>query len=322
VLALTVMQITQARLSLAQDADDGEARKYFEMGVGYLDDPDGERVEEAYHAFKRAYELSKSPKVLGNVGLCAMKLERDGEAIDAYSEYLRLPEIDPDERAQIERDLRALSASVARITITVERPNTILVDSRAAVRGETITNAYGPVERSITLRVRQGHHVIRAKRDGIERDVWEFDANPAGSLAHAFREEARPVPAETGAADRGVHPAAWLLSGVGAAALVAGAATGLAANRKVAQLERDCPGGACATSYDLDRNRQSAQTLATLTNVLLLGGGVVTLAGVTWLVTHEASSSGPERASTSDTSVSAGAACLPGACAVNVGLRL
>src|SRR5205814_2459788 len=101
-------QVARAETPEALD----EAKKYFETGVGYLDDPDGERVEEAYHAFRRAYELSKSPKVLGNIGLCAMRLERDGEAIDAYSEYLELPDIDAEERAQIEKDLRALSTSV------------------------------------------------------------------------------------------------------------------------------------------------------------------------------------------------------------------
>src|SRR6476661_7390454 len=62
-----------------------EARSHFEAGVSLLQDPDGARYEEAYREFTAAYQLSKSPRVLGNVGLCAMKLERDAEAIDAYS---------------------------------------------------------------------------------------------------------------------------------------------------------------------------------------------------------------------------------------------
>src|ERR1041385_1727713 len=71
----------------ADDAD--AARQQFRAGIAYLEDTEGARSEEAYAAFKKAYELSKSPKVLGNIGLCAMKLERDGEAIAAYQSSLK-----------------------------------------------------------------------------------------------------------------------------------------------------------------------------------------------------------------------------------------
>src|SRR5688572_4726463 len=79
-----------------------EARRHFKAGVHFMQDPDGEKVEEAYREFKVAYSLSSSPKILGNMGTSAMKLERDGEAIEAYARYLReVADIDADERAQI-----------------------------------------------------------------------------------------------------------------------------------------------------------------------------------------------------------------------------
>src|SRR6266481_4578482 len=59
-----------------------EARTHFAAGVNLLRDPDGARYEEAYREFKAAYAASPSYKILGNLGLCAMKLERDGEAIE------------------------------------------------------------------------------------------------------------------------------------------------------------------------------------------------------------------------------------------------
>ena len=65
------------------------AKRQFEVGVAFLDDPEGARYEDAYRAFKAAHADSPSPKILGNVGLCAMKLERDAEAIDAYGRYLK-----------------------------------------------------------------------------------------------------------------------------------------------------------------------------------------------------------------------------------------
>src|SRR5687767_2361394 len=59
-----------------------EARLHFEAGVNLLQDPDGARFEEAYREFKTAYAATPSWKILGNLGICAMKLERDSEAID------------------------------------------------------------------------------------------------------------------------------------------------------------------------------------------------------------------------------------------------
>src|SRR5690242_12924037 len=59
-----------------------EGRRHFNAGVALLQDPEGEKVEEAYREFKTAYDVSGSAKILGNMGFCAMRLERDGEAID------------------------------------------------------------------------------------------------------------------------------------------------------------------------------------------------------------------------------------------------
>ena len=329
ILSMTSI-VVGARTAHAQaQADEAadEAKKYFETGVGYLEDPDGERIEEAYYAFKRAYDLSKSPKVLGNIGLCAMRLERDGEAIDAYTEYLKLPDIDADERAQIERDLRSLSTSTARITITVDQPNTVILDSRTAVRGDAVTNTYGPIAKSVTLRMRQGHHVVRVKRDGMDRGVWEFDAKPGDALAHYFHAEpVKKVHDAVPVANDGVHPAAWLLTGVGSAALAAGAVTGFMTRSAVSDLEHQCPNNVCPPGYDLNAKRDSTQTLATVTNSLLLGGGLLAAAGVTWLIAHEASTPSQkpraDHARRTAPKISAGAACLPGACAVSIGLRL
>src|SRR5690606_41982881 len=49
---------------------------------------DGARYEDAYREFKVAYAECASWKILGNLGLASMKLERDGEAIEAIQGYL------------------------------------------------------------------------------------------------------------------------------------------------------------------------------------------------------------------------------------------
>ena len=53
-----------------------EAKRQFEAGVSLLEDPDGAKYEDAYRAFKKAYELSQSPKVLGNIAFCALQIGR------------------------------------------------------------------------------------------------------------------------------------------------------------------------------------------------------------------------------------------------------
>src|SRR3954464_13556123 len=84
------------------EAVSDKARAHFDAGVSLLLDPDGARYEDAYREFQVAYAASKSPRILGNLGFCAMKLERDSEAIDAYTRYLdEAPEVDAVEREQI-----------------------------------------------------------------------------------------------------------------------------------------------------------------------------------------------------------------------------
>src|SRR5258706_13658285 len=90
-----------------------EARARFGAGVNLLKDPEGPRYEEAYREFKAAYAASPSYKILGNLGLCAMKLERDEEAIAAYDRYLKEgKDLDPAEMAQVRADLQTLKAGV------------------------------------------------------------------------------------------------------------------------------------------------------------------------------------------------------------------
>src|SRR5262245_25772706 len=95
VLSLAFVVLAAAAASTAAPsarADDvtitEEARTHFAAGVALLQDPKAPRYEEAYREFKAAYSSAPSYKILGNLGLCAMKIERDGEAIEAYSKYL------------------------------------------------------------------------------------------------------------------------------------------------------------------------------------------------------------------------------------------
>jgi len=304
-----------------------EAKRHFAAGVALLQDPEGEKVEEAYREFRTAYDLSGSAKILGNMGFCAMRLERDGEAIDAYSRYLReVPDIDADERAQIVRDVQTLTVGVVRVTIEVDKPGVRIVDVRTPVRGDRVTNTYGPVTGKIDLGLRPGHHAITAKLADHEDAVWELDAFAGSRDKHAFTmrprvvapaQAAAPAPAHHGA---GIGP--WIVMGIGGAMLVGGAVTGVVALGKTADIEDKCPNDVCPRGFDLDGERSSARTFVRVTDVLLIGGSLVTLGGLGWLVFGSGNKGGsnaaePPRAAAAG-ALAPAAGCGPDGCRASV----
>lgn len=64
--------------------------------------------------------------------------------------------------------------------------------------------------------------------------------------------------------------------------MVTGAVTGVLALDKISELEDLCPNDQCST--DAQPVKDDAATLVTVTDVLLIGGGVLATAGVLWLL--------------------------------------
>jgi len=292
--ALTTVGASLAPRVACGDEISEEARKHFKAGVAFLQDPDGEHPEEAYTEFKLAYSLSKSPKVLGNLALCAMKLERDGEAIDAYKRYLmEVSDIDEDERRQINSDIAMLAASAVTVSITVDSPQTRIVDTRFPVRGVAITNVYGPVDDKLEIVMRPGHHQLEAKAAGGDAR-WELDAPGGARVTHAFQIQSAPVapPAPSapslGGAERPVEQAKSsklgpvLTMSVGGAMLLTSAVTGAVALGKVNDLVRACPHDECPAGLDYTAARTSAKTMVGITDILLVSGAVVAGSGAAW----------------------------------------
>ncbi len=286
-----------------------EARKHFRAGVNNLQDPEGERFEEAYIEFKRAYEISKSPNILGNLGYCAMRLERDGEALDAYALYLSsATNIKPDEREQIERDLQTLSASAVRLTVTADVKEATIVDTRHPVRGATVTNRYPLRDGKAEFIVRAGHHIVRLQTEGVDRGQWQFDALGGASQAKHFTVGSPPEP-KPSARSAPVLP--WVLVGVGGAALAGGAVTGVLTLRGVSDLEDRCPNDECPADSGYEAKKRSTKTFAIATDALLIGGGLAAAVGAGWLIFG--AKGGSKGASSG--SVTGGAACTPSGCA-------
>lgn len=174
------------------------ARELFRTGVALLQDPDGARHEEAYQQFKAAYAESPSWKILGNLGYTAMKLERDGEAIEAFQGYLEQggKELSLAERAQFQGDLDTLSATAASVTILGLPAGARVTDVRSPNQGADIRNFYQvPESGPLVLRVRPGAHRFTAQRAGQQPQTHELEVGVSGAHEVDF-EPARPEPAQ------------------------------------------------------------------------------------------------------------------------------
>lgn len=318
VSAMLLAAATTASPAVAQPAQDEEAaRVQFRAGVALLEDPEGAKYEQAYRAFKKAYELSRSPKVLGNVGFCAMQLERDGEAIDAYAAYLReVDDVPERERAQIEKDLSTMRATTAKIRVTTKEPVSAatLVDHRSASKGPRVENEYVFEGTEISLRVRPGRHTLRLRTgDGRESLPLEVTTDPASESSYEIvfpppkREvpDAPPAPAPAPAPVAEAAPPSLLgpgaLAVVGGAAIVTGVVSGLIARGKANDVKDDCPNGLCPAGYPLADNRTDAMTFGTIADVSFIAGGAMLAGAVTWYLllpkSKEAPKSSAERRS-------------------------
>lgn len=320
--ALLVASVAAPALAADVPIND-EARAHFTAGVNLLQDPDGARYEEAYREFKAAYASSPSWKILGNLGISAMKLERDGEAIDAYKKYLAEggKQIDADERAQFQRDIATLEAGVVRLTLESDPPGAVVEDERYPASGSAIRNSYtlnGPAQ----LGVRAGRHRFTARLPGRVDAVWEVELSPREQQAYVFKlpevpaaateapaAATQPLGADTGAAkgSSGMRIGSYLALGVGVIGVGAGTLFGLQAKSKYGEANDitdnpdNCPAtGDCTLSPGLyDRREQLAKdgdSAKTLSLVGFIVGGVGVATGVTLFVLSGRDEEGPSAA--------------------------
>jgi hypothetical protein len=296
----------------ADDAIPEEAKLYFKNGVELIQSQPP-NYQDAYYQFKLAWEKSKSWKVLSNWGLCALKLERDGEAIWAYTEYLKKSgkDIDPDERKDLERDLLLLNGNAASVTVSSDVPDLELIDARA---GSSVPpQTYRLEAGRLALRLRAGSHTLSASSQGKSLK-WEVTLSPGRTEEHRF-EFAAPAAASAAAAapapsttpppittpgptsDKDMAPSrggtvrkvGYVVTGAGLVVLGAGIFTGVQAKNEENELRDE----KCRTLPDYDgpscpistkRAFEGLSGRARVANVLMIGGGVVTAGGLAMII--------------------------------------
>lgn len=289
----------------AEETISAEARGYFRNGVELLQG-DPPNFQDAYYQFKLAYVKSQSWKVLGNLGLCAVKLERDGEALGFYEEYLRRggDDINQEEREAIERDMLLIRGNGATLELTSKREELRIQDVRT---GSTLAPQTYELEGGAkTLFVRAGGHRLTATASDGRSLVWEVTIEPGATLRHDFdfdapatereKSDSRPesrnaryrAPTREEGGGGALATVGFVTGGVGIAAFVGAGGTWLMAQSKEASARERCVNDVCDVSAKpLFRD---ANDLAVTSTVLLVSGGVLTATGVGLIIAGYGSS--------------------------------
>lgn len=212
-----------------------KARQHFRACVNYLQDPDGARYEAAYQECQAAYAESPSWKILGNLGIASMKLERTGEAIEHFQRFLDEggAAIVGDERAQFQRDLETQRISVVWVTIET-LPGATVVDERIPTRGAAVVNTYRVGTEPLRVGIQPGRHKITIKQQGFVSETWEFTAASGTAIKRQVKlekPEAEP-PASGSEIERPIPNSVWIGAGATVVLGAGGVLTGLLAFKK------------------------------------------------------------------------------------------
>lgn len=272
-----------------------EARLHFSNGVELLQ-VSPPNYQDAFRQFELAYEKSgHSWKVLGNLGLCALKLERDGEALAFYEQYLKEggEEIEPSERSAIERDLLLVKGNMVTLELSSALAKTSVTVSRKG--SSAPAQSYEIGAEGAVLGLRSGELTVTAEAEE-KTEAWTVTLGPEERRSHAFSfapekapVETQPVPPpavpppeESRARPSGLRTAGYVTGGVGLLAVVGGVVSGIVAKSSESSASEKCIGTVCPEGVEADF--QSAADMATLANVLFISGGVLTATGVTMVI--------------------------------------
>ncbi|HEY5960389.1 MAG TPA: hypothetical protein VIV60_27735, partial [Polyangiaceae bacterium] len=317
-LALVPCLLLNNSAALAADPVNPEAVKHFNAGLAYVDDPTGSKWEEAYKEFRTAYAIHPSWKLANNIGLAALQLERDGEAIEFYNEYLKsgdVAKISASQRKQMEKDIAMLTASLVRVNITIVPAEAMLIDERRNSKGGLIVNQYPIKDGKASLGLHPGTHQITVQAAGYVSANWTVNGDPSSTHQHDFKLEPEKKP-ETAAPRPAAAPEKPLQStteppesavhhtptsvyvGIAATGVFAAAATvtGVIALSKNKDYEN-------ATDLtEANRIKDSGKTYVLLTDIGV--GAAVVSAGVTAYLYFSAPKAKPEKASSASIQLS------------------
>jgi hypothetical protein len=297
--------------ALAQsDADRSTARALGGDGQQALDSKDYKTAEDR---FRRADSLVHVPTLMIGLARALTGLGRYVEAQETYTRIIRegvapgAPEAFKRALADAKREVDGVGPKIGGVTITVRAASGLDVpNAKVALDGAPVNTASLGVRRSID----PGSHVLRVSAEGFKPAELHFEVVAGGSLDEPVTLEgdrsappldngpsAAPTTEPPGLSPGAEQPAVasaggsggggalpWVAFGVGGAGLAVGAITGVMAMGKHSDLANSahCSGTTCDPSEQA--NLDTFHTLATISTIGFIVGGVGVAAGALLLV--------------------------------------
>jgi hypothetical protein len=292
------------------DADRATARSLGTDGQGALDHKDYKTAEDH---FRRADSLVHAPTLELGLARSLTGLGRFVEAQETYNRIVRegvaptAPDAFKRALADAKKEVDAVGPKIGGVTIAIHGPNGVDVpNAKVQLDGTAVSTASLGVRRSID----PGSHVLQVAADGFKSAELHFDVPAGGSVDEPVTLEvdtsaappggvqptpltATPEPAPA-ASGRGHSVLPWVAFGVGAVGLGLGAVTGFMAMSEHSTLADECPSMQCnPMNQKASDDLSSYHTLATLSTVGFVVGGVGVAAGVILLLTQPRGDSSP-----------------------------
>jgi hypothetical protein len=285
-------------------------------------------LQDALKRFKAADDLMRVPTTGLELARTQAAMGLLLEARDTIANIRKMPSSpsDPepfkDARAKMEELDNTLESKIPALTIVVQGAGpgetpTVVVDGAplaAAVTGlprRVNTGRHTVVVKTATM---QGEQTVDVK-EGEQKEVQV--TLTAANNAQATPSEGEQTPAQpehpsepSGPTSHSPTVLTFVGIGVGGAGLIAGVVTGLLSMSKTSSLKKECPNNVCTSSGALS-DRSSAFSLATISDIGFIAGGVGAAVAVVSLIIGHPASTAPAGDSTPEGQPSPAAADSP-----------
>jgi hypothetical protein len=134
------------------------------------------RYVDAVRYFRAAFALGGPPSELWNIARSREKLDDPEAAIAAIDEYLAQRDLSPPDRAEADREGRALRARPSVLTVTTNPPGATVVADGKTVLGTT----------PLSVELSVGAHTIVLRRDGYLAETRPVEARFGRALIVAL----------------------------------------------------------------------------------------------------------------------------------------
>jgi hypothetical protein len=291
VLALSFAIVGASSTAAGQDDDKARAKAAFQRGKQAYQDQD---YDAAAAAFREAYAIKPTWKVLYNIAQCEALAKRHGLAFEAFQQYLSQggDDISTERRDEVLAEIDRLKRMVGGVEVKAPDGATVTVDDlergttplpgrlkvAAGVQHQVLIELGGEVLVERSVLVSSGETITV---EAEELDVSDGGSDHSDQSDHSSDGSDGSDLSSDGSDSSEVKTWGWVTLGLGGALLVGGAVTGGMAIGLDNELEKPCGDGGCPPSKHEDLDKRDA--LANTTNVLLGVGAAAVVAGVLML---------------------------------------